>query len=73
MSKPTYEIKGYHSKDDFYNQKFTLIDEYIPNKRDAIREAKQALGSYPVVKITRSDYEWIQIFGFDNSLMQNPF
>jgi len=63
----TYEILGYKSQKDFDNFTSTLLDEGLMNITDAMKNAKDFLIHYPIVKVQSYDREYIEILKRDYS------
>jgi hypothetical protein len=76
MSKrTTYEILGYETKEDFANRNFTVLDEGITRKREAVKIAKDLYNNEPhrVIKLQSDDREFIQIFDNHKDYKENDY
>lgn len=66
--KRTYEVLGYDSKEAFNQRDYITLEEYLTNKKYALKTVNKYLGSYffarnyPIIKVQSSDREFIKIF-----------
>ena len=61
--EPTYEIYGYMTSSDFEGRNFTVLDEGIEDKDEAMKLGEEYLEEYYKVKVQSTDREVIEILG----------
>jgi hypothetical protein len=56
-----YEVRGYASQDAFDAVKFTIIEDGLHRRTDALRLGHMNLDTFPIVKVQSDDREFIEI------------
>jgi hypothetical protein len=56
-----YDVQGYESQEEFDAGRFWFVETNISRKRDALAVAKDALATFPIVKVQSGDRTFITV------------